>query len=383
VLERPTGRMGVQFTGLLAGLETASTGGWHVHRGASCVSASAVFGHFFGSPADSPPDPWTSVMWTTTSDASTLVSYTSSDFSWAADMSVYGRAIVVHEASSSRAGCGQLYNPVPTFPPPPPPPPPSEPPLLSPPTQPAGPLSPPGREPAVTITYTLTANFTAPGTVETFNRTAFKAALSRVLAVDESAISLQVYPASVIVEASVQYDDEATADTAAATLNRLTPEDYEREFGMELEPLAPAQVSAQVSTEEEPKRSMLIPAAIGGGFAFLFLVFLYCCLCKNGGRRKPKKAADAETPAMTSTGKKGAKTDKKYSTVEIDMPSAVAPPRPPGPPPLEEMQMINFESSSSFETLPLTQQPPTAAPPSVPPKMAAAKAVAGTRVEQI
>jgi hypothetical protein len=371
VLERPTGRMGISITGVAAGLAPNSKGGWHVHRGVSCAATSSVFGHYFHQAVD----PWDLVTYQANGTAA-LLSYASKDFSWAADFSIYGRALVVHDATSARAGCGDLPLELVDFPPRPPPSPAPEPPTPSPPT---GPLPPPG-PPSLIESWTLTANFSAPGSVETFNVSSFIATTSRLLSVPESAITVRVSPASVIVEVTIDFEEEQSAQAAASTLNNLSEDDYEREYGFELTPLVPPVVSANRRSVDEPARSNFVVYV--GVVVVVLLIVCFCLYRRRQKKRREEAGGDIEAGTSATTSTKKAKRDKKYSQVDVSkiMMGAEGGPKPPagpppGPPPPGDISadLMMMESQSSFEAVPLeTLEEPAAkaAPPPTPPPAA-------------
>ena len=84
---------------------------------------------------------------------------------------------------------------------------------LPPPPPPRPPLSPEARYVAA-----ITATFTVAGDVSSFNRNAFRNALATQLGVSPSAITLNVFSASVGVEATITYPNPTAASAAATTL---------------------------------------------------------------------------------------------------------------------------------------------------------------------
>ncbi len=98
---------GVRIAGTLAGLPPASTGGWHVHVGRSCAAAEAVGAHYFDGLL---ADPWTVAnggpVYYTDAHGVATVDYNISDFSLHGTRPIGGRAIVVHDPTSTRSGCG-------------------------------------------------------------------------------------------------------------------------------------------------------------------------------------------------------------------------------------------------------------------------------------
>lgn len=97
--------------GVLTGLPTSSTGGWHVHAGSTCAEAAGVKGHYFEGMV---PDPWTQVTYTTdergvasiNSETSPTLVPLLQGFTLSAARAIDGLAVVVHDPDSPRSGCG-------------------------------------------------------------------------------------------------------------------------------------------------------------------------------------------------------------------------------------------------------------------------------------
>lgn len=150
-------------------------------------------------------------------------------------------------------------------PPSPPPPPPPRPP----PQQPS-PLAPPLSN-ATTIAesesaFSLIVNFSAPGTVETFDAQNFTTSLARILKVAIARISLRIFPGSVIVESTVGYSSRAEANAGAALINNMSPSDLEREFGMPVTTVGLASIvtAAGVDATDGRLETMFGNAAVYG-----------------------------------------------------------------------------------------------------------------------
>jgi len=111
------------FAAELAGLETSTSGGIHIHSGDSCDDAADVGGHYFDSSADcDAPDPWFSVYGATwTSDAAGLAKHENIGPTDAlgggpftidgANCPVTGRTCVVHDSTGTRVACAVLSPP--------------------------------------------------------------------------------------------------------------------------------------------------------------------------------------------------------------------------------------------------------------------------------
>ena len=105
---------GVQIEGLITGLESGVTGGWHIHSGYSCsetpagLTAGAVGGHYYDGLT---ADPWTLSNTNYNSDGSGVarISKAMPDFSLYGERPVYGRTVVVHESNSAvKPACGVI-----------------------------------------------------------------------------------------------------------------------------------------------------------------------------------------------------------------------------------------------------------------------------------
>ena len=140
LLEKPTGRVGMHFSGIFAGLQPSVSGGWHVHTGASCAEDGAVGGHYYEQGGS---DAWSSIQYTADSSGVAVISQPMVGYSLFGDtLPVHALAVVVHLSDGTKAGCGQQELTVPVLPPPPPAPP------LSP--------SPPAAPPPFSTTFTDT-----------------------------------------------------------------------------------------------------------------------------------------------------------------------------------------------------------------------------------
>ena len=113
---------GVQIEGLITGLESSVTGGWHIHSGYSCsetpagLTAGAVGGHYFD-PDDPNGDPWTvltthplgGTFYESDGSGVARISKTMPGFSLYGEWPVYGRTVVVHESNPAvKPACGVI-----------------------------------------------------------------------------------------------------------------------------------------------------------------------------------------------------------------------------------------------------------------------------------
>ena len=99
---------GTRYTGVLTGLETRTTAGWHVHSGFTCGSQYGVGGHYY---PELQADPWLATTYTSDEHGVAHVDETLVEFSLHRGRPVYGRAVVVHLSptlGSARAGCGVI-----------------------------------------------------------------------------------------------------------------------------------------------------------------------------------------------------------------------------------------------------------------------------------
>jgi len=85
----------------LAGLEASVSSGLHIHTGITCEDASYVSGHYHA--LDSEEDPWTTVVSSDSSGASTGILEVKDGIDYAGTI---GHAVVVHDAAGNRIGCG-------------------------------------------------------------------------------------------------------------------------------------------------------------------------------------------------------------------------------------------------------------------------------------
>ena len=99
---------GISVLGTVAGLETTTSGGIHVHEGVSCAEASDPGGHFYPGLA---VDPWLDTAWASNANGAASVSFPMAHFAVGhgkTDQNVANRAVVVHDSSGTRVGCGVL-----------------------------------------------------------------------------------------------------------------------------------------------------------------------------------------------------------------------------------------------------------------------------------
>lgn len=89
----------------LAGLETNTSGGIHIHSGTSCALAAMVQGHYYNLSFSS--DPWNTITWS--SDVSgNAYDYFTIDSGYNTIADNLGHAVVVHESDGIRASCGVI-----------------------------------------------------------------------------------------------------------------------------------------------------------------------------------------------------------------------------------------------------------------------------------
>merc|ERR1711988_232208 len=209
VLEQPSSA-GVNFTGVLTGLEQNTTGGWHIHSGYSCQAHAAVFGHYMA--VDGSTDPWLTPVPTTWISDGTGVAPVESDVSQVTmykSQPVYGRVFVVHQSSafsgSPRVGCGSQSLIPPVFSPPPPPANPPMPPL----------------NPGGSIEYQVRMSFIANGTVDAFDVESFVVNLASFLSVDGRLLEVSIEAGSVLIFVVLKSEDRAVAMEASRRVREL------------------------------------------------------------------------------------------------------------------------------------------------------------------
>ena len=96
--------------GVLAGLPSGSSAGWHVHAGHTCDNATRVGGHYYeGLGSSSNDDPWSPVEWASNDVGVAEVDMRMINFTLqpGAVRDVSGRVIVVH-AAGARVACGVI-----------------------------------------------------------------------------------------------------------------------------------------------------------------------------------------------------------------------------------------------------------------------------------
>ena len=148
------------------------------------------------------------------------------------------------------------------LPPPLPPPPPAQPP-----PPPLPPLS-PGMEVKTKVKFALTVE----GSVETFNKTAFKAKLVSFLNVDEEKLSLVVEAASIKVSATVETTDASVATAVTSSVETLRADPSAASAALGVEVLAVSEVEMErvvssgdaVSVAEQSSASALSDADLAG-----------------------------------------------------------------------------------------------------------------------
>jgi Cu/Zn superoxide dismutase len=101
---------GLTFKHKLKNLEEDVTGGTHIHSGTTCDNADDVGGHYWDAGSDgTTPDQWTpeyGAVYETNGKGSTKGSF-SLDSGYGYDENI-GHAVVVHDSTGARVGCGVL-----------------------------------------------------------------------------------------------------------------------------------------------------------------------------------------------------------------------------------------------------------------------------------
>ena len=109
----------------------------------------------------------------------------------------------------------------------------------------------------------MVQEYIVQGTVDTFNRSAFKAKLAALVGVDTSKIALNVSAASVRVTADIQQESGAAAEVAAERLANLTVDELSASLGVDVESVSTLVEVRQIITpviESEPP--LLPPPAL-------------------------------------------------------------------------------------------------------------------------
>lgn len=105
---------GVGIYGTLVGLATQETGGWHIHTGYTCATATpanVIGGHYF---PGMNPDPWLETNYASNAQGVATIAANVSGFSLYDTSPISARALVVHEPAANgalRSGCGVLGHP--------------------------------------------------------------------------------------------------------------------------------------------------------------------------------------------------------------------------------------------------------------------------------
>lgn len=88
----------------LSGLEPSATGGLHIHVGTSCENAADVGGHYYAPKAG--PDYWSNANWVSDAKGDAKGSFRLLSSLDGDDNE--GHAVVVHDSTGARVGCGVL-----------------------------------------------------------------------------------------------------------------------------------------------------------------------------------------------------------------------------------------------------------------------------------
>ena len=100
----PTGTSAIEIQGVLGGLGSGTSGGWHIHTGRTCSVASQVGGHlYYGS-----VDPWNAIRYSAAADGTAVISL---HYAYLNYSDVVGRALVIHAPSGARIACGLITAP--------------------------------------------------------------------------------------------------------------------------------------------------------------------------------------------------------------------------------------------------------------------------------
>ena len=171
-------------------------------------------------------------------------------------------------------------------------------------------------------------------------------------------VTVRAYAASIIIEAEAEYDDEASANTAAQELDAMTPEAQTQALGVPVEPNASPVVTAEPLTgEEEAKSSSMTMYAAIAAVVVLLMVHRVLLEEEEGqGRRHPKKE-----------GRQGRQAEQQQEPVRQCGDVGSKP--PPGPMHGDSSFLMDEEKLDSFITgaPPGSPKPPGPAPPSGPP----------------
>ena len=100
----PRARMLV-VRGLVTGLNASTSGGWHIHTGYSCTSASEIGLHYY---TEGTPDVWLPMSYTADSTGAATIGAAIPGFDLTGRMPVLGRALVIHNSFGDRVGCGLI-----------------------------------------------------------------------------------------------------------------------------------------------------------------------------------------------------------------------------------------------------------------------------------
>ena len=92
-------------SGVLTGLEPSTSGGWHIHTGYSCTSASEIGLHYY---TEGTPDVWLPMSYTADSTGAATIGAAIPGFDLTGRMPVLGRALVIHNSFGDRVGCGLI-----------------------------------------------------------------------------------------------------------------------------------------------------------------------------------------------------------------------------------------------------------------------------------
>ena len=270
--------------------------------------------------------------------------------------------------------------PTPSLPPPSPPPP-SPPPFPPSPPPPSPPPPTPPLTPGASIAYEVVQTFTAAGSIDDFNSTAFGIALATIIGVSPSAVTIIATAASVAITATIEADtqeDSSTHWTSLAALSSVGAAAASAALGVSLEAISPPVVNVETllgpsppppapPPATPPPASPAPPSGIGasgtastclisvfgdcpwlwpaiiaaGSSVVLLLILLPLTMCYLRRKRPPASAFPAIGAGQAaswrlSTAGPGPKSPSRgsFDTVEINLPptGAHSPADPPAPP---------------------------------------------------
>ena len=184
-------------------------------------------------------------------------------------------------------------------------------------TPPAAATSPPPASPGKVYASMVSFQLTVSGTLETFDRDAFKAALAATLAngITPADVTLTVTEGSVVVDASVRAPSSTAAAAAASTFNAQSTQSLTEALGVTVTVVTPATVAVVVvdappdslgDRQERPDGNsagigLVIGAAVGGGVLVAAIVAVIVARLR-AQRVVPGAGGDRVVVAATAKG---------------------------------------------------------------------------------